>query len=120
MIDSILHIGDIRLAFDKWEKFISLYQDIGFIKRDAIFICFCTQTLLDFDDVAQIADNIKRNSTQLKEIDIKDSPNWKYTTWFLYGLSCKYDSFCMMFTNNTKTDQVRGAKENLKFDFILE
>ena len=63
MIDPMLHIGDMELPFDMWKKFESLYQDIGFIERDSIFICLLTQTLSDFADVAEFVDNIKRNST---------------------------------------------------------
>ena len=67
-IDPMSHVGDMGLASDMWKKFETLYRDTGFIERDAIFIRLSTQTLYDFANVAEFADNIKRNSTRLKEI----------------------------------------------------
>ena len=113
-------VGDIRLASEMWKRFESLYRVTGFIERDSISIRLSTQTLSDFDDVAQFADNIKRNSIRLKEIGTKDVPNWMYTTWFLHGLSSEYDSFRMMLTNKRKADQAKGAKTEPEFDSILE
>ncbi len=114
------HVSDMGLASEMWKRFESLYRDTGFIERNSIFTRFSIQTLLDFDDVAQFADNIKRNSIRLKEIGTKDVPDWMYTTWFLHGLSSEYDSFCMMLTNNRKEDQAKGAKTEPEFDSILE
>lgn len=37
-----------------------------------------TETLSDFDDVEQFADDIKRNSIRLKEIGTKGVPGWMY------------------------------------------
>ena len=76
------HIGDMGLASEMWIKFELLYQDTEFIERDSIFIRFSTQTLSDFDNVAQFVDNIKRNFTWLKEIGTKDVPDCMYTTGF--------------------------------------
>ena len=120
MIDPMSHVGDMELASDMWKKFESLYRDTGFIERDSVFIRLSTQTLSDFSDVAEFADNIKRNSTRLKEIGTTDVPNWMYTTWLLNGLDSGYDSFRMMLTNNRKADQARGSKTELDFDSILE
>ncbi len=78
------------------------------------------QTLSDFADVTEFADNIKRNSTRLKEIGTKDLPNWIYTTWLLNGLDSDYDSFRRMLTNNRKADQAEGIQTELDFDSILE
>ena len=120
MMDPMSHVGDMELASDMWKKFESLYRDTGFIERDSIFIRLSTQTLSDFSDVAEFADNIKRNSTRLKEIGTTDVPNWMYTTWLLNGLDSGYDSFRMMLSNNRKADQARGSKSELDFDSILE
>ena len=114
------HVGDMELASDMWKKFESFYRDTGFIKRDSIFIRLSTQTLSDFAYVAEFADNIKRNSTRLKEIGTTDVPNWMYTTWLLNALDSNYDSFQIMLTNNRKADQARGTKTELSFDSILE
>ena len=114
------HVSDMGLASEMWKRFESLYRDTGFIERDSIFIRLSTQTLSDFDDVAQFADNIKRNSIRLKEIGTKDVPDWMYTTWFLHGLSSEYESFPMMLTNNRKADQAKGAKTEPEFDSILD
>ena len=103
-----------------WKKFESLYRDTGFIERDSIFIRLSTQTLSDFADVAEFADNIKRNSIRLKEIGTTDVPNWMYTTWLLNGLDSDYDSFRMMLTNNRKAEQAKGIKTEPDFDTILE
>ncbi len=103
-IDPLTHFGDMGLTSEMWKRFESLYRDTGFIERDSIFICLSTQTLSDFDDVAQFADNIKRNSIRLKEIGNKDVPDWMYNTWFLHGLSSEYDFFRIMLTNNRKAD----------------
>lgn len=120
MIDPMSHVGDMELPSDMWKKFESLYRDTGFIERDSIFIRLSTQTLSDFADVAEFADNIKRNSTRLKEIGTTDVPNWMYTTWLLNGLDSDYDSFRMMLTNNRKADQAKGIKTEPDFDSILE
>ena len=96
MIDPMSHVGDMELASDMWKKFESLYRDTGFIERDSIFIRLSIQTLSDFADVAQFADNIKRNSIRLKEIGTTDLPNWIYITWLLNGLDSDYDSFRMI------------------------
>lgn len=69
------YVGDMGLASDVWKKFKSLYQNIGLIERDSIFICLSTQILLDFDNMAHFADNIKRNSTQPKELGTKNIPD---------------------------------------------
>ena len=73
-IDLMSHVGDMRLTSEIWKRFELLYQDTGFIECDSIFIGLSTQTLSDFDDVAQFADNIKQNSIRLKEIGTKDVP----------------------------------------------
>ena len=119
-IDPMSHVGDMGLASDMWKKFETLYRDTGFIERDAIFIRLSTQTLSDFANVAESADNIKRNSTRLKEIGTKDVPDWMYTTWLLNGLDSDYDSFRMMLTNNQKAEQAKGTKTEPEFDSILE
>ncbi len=71
-MDPMSQVGDIRLAFEIWKRFESLYQETRFIECDFIFILPFIQTLSDFDDVAQYADNIKQNSIRLKEISTKD------------------------------------------------
>ena len=109
-IDPMSHVGDMELASDMWKRFESLYRDSGFIERNTIFMRLSTQTLSDFDNVAQFADTIKRNSIRLKEIGTTDVPDWMYTTWFLHGLSSEYDSFRMMLTNNRKAAQAKGGK----------
>ncbi len=76
MIDPMSHDGDMGLASKIWKRFESIYQDTGFIEPDSIFIRLFIQTLLDFDDVAQFADNIKQNSIRLKEISNINFPNW--------------------------------------------
>ena len=119
-IDPMSHVGDMGLASEMWMRFESLYRDTGFIERDSIFIRLSTDILSDFDNVAQFADNIKRNSIRLKEIGTKDVPGWMYTTWFLNGLRSEYDSFRMMLTNNRKADQAKGIKDEIDFDSILE
>ena len=78
-IDLMSQVGDMGLASEMWKRFESLYRDTGFIERDSIFIRLSTQTLSDFDDVAQFADNIKRNSIRFKEIGTKEVPDWMYT-----------------------------------------
>lgn len=60
------------LASDMWKKFKTFYRDTRFIKRNVIFIYLSTETLSDFVNVTEFADNIKRNSTQIKKIGIKD------------------------------------------------
>ena len=77
-IDPMSHVGDMGLASNMWKRIESLYRDTGFIERDSIFIRLPTETLSDFDDVAQFADDIKRNSIRLNEIDTKDVPGWMY------------------------------------------
>lgn len=72
------HVGDMGLASNMWKRIESLYRDTRFIERDSIFIRLPTETLSDFDDVAQFADDIKRNSIRLHEIDTKDVPDWMY------------------------------------------
>ncbi len=67
-IGPMSHVGDMGLASEMWKRFESLYRDTGFIERDSIFIRLSTLTFSDFDDVAQFADNIGRNSIRLKEI----------------------------------------------------
>lgn len=119
-IDPMSHVGDMGLASEMWKRVESLYRDTGFIERDSIFTRLSTETLSDFDDFAQFADNMKRNSIRLREIRTKDVPGWMYTTWFLHGLSSEYDSFRMMLTNNRKADQAEGIKAELEFDPILE
>ncbi len=119
-IDLMSHVDDMGLASEMWKRFESLYRDTGFIKRDSIFIRLFTQTLSDFDDVAQFTDNIKRNSIWLKEIGTNDVPDLMYTTWFLHVLSSEYDSSRMMLTNNIKTDLAKGVKTEPEFDSILE
>ncbi len=114
------HVGDIGLASEMWKRFESLYRDTIFIERDSIFIRFSTQTLSDFDNVAQFVDNIKRSYIRLKEIGTKNVPDRMYTTWFLHSLNSEYDSFRMMLTNNRKADKAKGAKTELEFDSILE
>ena len=74
------HVSDMGLASEIWERFESLYRDTGFIERNSIFIRLSTKTLSDFDDVAQFADNIKRNFIRLEEIGTTDVANWMYTT----------------------------------------
>ena len=119
-IDLMSQVGDMGLASEMWKRFESLYRDTGFIERDSIFIRLSTQTLSDFDDVAQFADNIKRNSIRLKEIGTKDVPDWMYIMWFLHDLCSEYDSFRMMLTNNRKADQAKRVKTKPEFDSILE
>ena len=120
MIDSIFYVGDMNLAFDIWKKFQSFYLDTRFIEPDCIFICLSTQTLSDFINVTEFADNIKRNSIWLKKISTKDVPNWRYTTWLLNGLDSDHNCLRMMLTKNRKTDQAKGIKIELDFDSILE
>lgn len=122
-IDPMSHVGDMELGSEMWKRFESLYRDSGFIEHNTIFMRLSTQTLSDFDNVAQFADTIKRNSIRLKEIGTTDVPDWMYTSWFLHGLSSKYDSFRMMLTNNRKAAQAKGGKEATfepDFDSILE
>lgn len=116
----MLHFRDMELASDMWKKFESFYWDTGFIKRDSIFIYLSTHTLSDFANVTKFADNIKWNSTWLKEIGITYVLNWMYTTWFLNGLDFNYNSFRIMLTKNWKTNQAKGTKIKLDFDSILE
>ena len=79
-IDTMSHMGDMELASNMWKRFEYLYWDSGFIERNKIFMRLSTQTLSDFDDVAQFADTIKRNSIRLNEIDTTDVADWMYTT----------------------------------------
>ena len=120
MIDLMSHIGEMELASDMWKKFESFYQDTGFIEHDSIFIRLSTQTLSDFVDVAEFADNIKQNSTYLQKIGTTDVPTWMYITGLLNGLDSDYDSFRMMFTNNQKADQTKSTKTKPDFNSILE
>ncbi len=77
IIDLMSHVGDMELASDMWKKFKSLYRDIGFIEQDSIFICLSTQTLSDFADVAEFADNIKQNSNRVKKkVWLNSHPFW--------------------------------------------
>lgn len=69
------NVGTLGLTSEIWKKFETLYRDTGFIKRDAIFIRLSTQTMSDFANVAEFADNIKRNSTRLREIGTTDVLN---------------------------------------------
>lgn len=71
-IDPMSHVGDLELASDMWIKFQTLYRDSGFIERDTILMRLSTQTLSDFENVAQFADSIKRDSIRLKEIGTSD------------------------------------------------
>ncbi len=110
-IDPMSHVGDMGLASKMWKRIESLYRNTGFIERDSIFIRLPTETLSDFDDVAQFADDI--NSTQR---------NWhqRRPRLDVHGLSSEYDSFRMMLINNRKASQANGIKAELDFDSILE
>lgn len=114
------HVGTLGLASEMWKKFETLYRDTGFIERNAIFIRFSIETMSDFTNVAEVADNIKRNSTRLREIGTTDVPNWMYMSWFLHGLDSEYDSFRMMLTNNRKAEQAKETKTEPDFDSIFE
>ena len=87
-----------------WTKFEALYRNTGFMERNAIFIRLSTQTALDFSNVAQFADSLKRNCTRLKEIGTKDVLDKEFTSWLLHDLDSEYDSFCMMLNNSRKAD----------------
>ena len=55
-----------------WKKLQTLYRNTGFLERDAIFIQLSTKTLKDFQGVAEFANTIKQDATQLKEIGVTD------------------------------------------------
>lgn len=44
------------------KRFKLLYSDSRFIKRNAIFICFFTKILSNFDNIAQFTNNNRENS----------------------------------------------------------
>ena len=120
-LDPMSHVSNLELCSDMWAKFELLYRDTGFIERDAILIRLSSKTSSDFDDVAQFAYSLKRDSTRLKEIGTTDVPNWMFTTWLLHGLSSEYDSFRMMLNNNRKaSEQSKRTEDEPDFDSILE
>ena len=69
------HVSGIDLYFNMWAKFETLYQDTGFMECNAILIQLSSQTVSNFNNVAQFTDSLKRDYTRLKEIGTKDVPD---------------------------------------------
>lgn len=75
IINRIAHVRNMGLASNIWKKFKIFYQNMGFIKCNAIFIYLSTQTYSNFANIAKFANNIKQNPTWLKKIITKNISN---------------------------------------------
>lgn len=77
-MDFILNIKDIKLVFDMQKQFELPYYYTRFFKYNAIFIRFSILIFSNFNNIIQLAKNIKQNSILLKEIIIRCISNYKY------------------------------------------
>lgn len=90
------------------------------MERNAIFIWFSTKTLKNFQNVAEFANAIKKNTIRLKEIGVTDLHSWISTTWLLHKLFSEYNGFKMMLNNNEYINESEGEIKEQDFDCVLE